>query len=176
MKTEDPAGWITGKAIETYLRNLYVLSPENSQIYKYERLSNRYAPPVEYNVNGDLSGAIDMAIDGNVYVLKEGGQVVKLFRGETRPFTIRHLPEGVLDEATKVFKVQDGNLYFLVPSLSRVVIVTDGEASGESSYVKQYILEGDQVGELVDLYVDPEELRLYVLDAKRVYSIDLGTR
>lgn len=176
IKTEDPAGWITGKALTTYLRFLYVLSPENNQIYKYERLSNRYAPPAEYNINGDLSGALDFAIDGNVFVLKEGGQVVKLFRGEMRPFSIRHLPEGVLEKATKIFKVQEGNLYFLVPSLSRVVIVTDGAASGESSYVKQYILEGDQVGELVDFYVDPEELRLYVLDAKRVYSIDLGTR
>ncbi|MDP7069360.1 MAG: hypothetical protein QF815_02430, partial [Candidatus Peribacteraceae bacterium] len=102
MKTEDPAGWIKGKDIETYLRFLYVLSPENNQIYKYERLSNRYSAPAEYNVNGDLEGALDMAIDGNVFILKEGGSLMKLLRGEVKPFTIRHMPDDALTEATRL--------------------------------------------------------------------------
>lgn len=173
MKTEDPAGWITGKSMEAYLRFLYILSPENNQIYKYERLSNRYAAPAPYNVNGDLSGALDMAIDGNVYVLKDNGTVVKLLRGETRPFVIRHAPERLLDDATRIFKVGDGSLYFLDPVHGRVIVVSDGGESGESSYLRQYVLEGDQIGRLQDLYVDPDESRAYVLDEKRIYAIDL---
>ncbi|MFH0770014.1 MAG: hypothetical protein V1926_01410 [Candidatus Peregrinibacteria bacterium] len=176
MKTEDPAGWITGKDLETYLRFLYILSPENNQIYKYERLSNRFGPSAQYNVNGDLSKAIDMAVDGNIFVLLEGGQVVKLLRGEVQPFVIRHLPEGSMTSATKVFKVQDGNLYFLDPLHRRVIVATDGGKTGESSYLRQYVLEGDQVGTLNDLYVDPDQLRLYLLDEKRVYSVDLGAK
>ena len=174
MKTEDPSGWVAGKDMESYLRFLYILSPENNQIYKYERLSNRYASPDEYNVSGDLDGAIDMAIDGNVYVLKKGGEVVNLLRGEAQPFAIRHAPEEVLKNATKVFKVFDGHLYFLDPVRSRVIIATDGGASGEASYIKQYVLESDEIGELQDLYVDPDESRLYVMDEKRIYKIDLG--
>lgn len=176
MKTEDPAGWITGKSIAAYLRFLYVLSPENGQIYKYERLANRYSAPVPYNVNGDLANALDIAIDGNVYVLKEGGQVVKLLRGETQPFVIRHAPEGALADATQIFKVVDGNTYFLDSVNARVIVITDGGATGESSYLKQYVLEGDQMGELKDLYIDSDETRLYVLDEKRVYVVDLGAR
>lgn len=176
MKTEDPAGWILGKSMAAYLRFLYVLSPENGQIYKYERLANRYSAPAEYNVNGDLTNALDIAIDGNVYVLKEGGEVVKLLRGETQPFVIRHAPEGALADATQIFKVVDGNTYFLDPVHARVIVITDGGATGESSYLKQYVLEGDQMGELKDLYVDPDETRLYVLDDKRVYVVDLGAR
>jgi hypothetical protein len=176
MKTEDPTGWITGKDIETYLRFLYVLAPEKAQILKYERLSNRYSAPVQYNVNGDLTGALDMVIDASVYVLKEGGTVLKLLRGETQPFTIRHAPEGVLKDATKMFKVTDGNFYFLDPVRNRVIVVTDGGATGESSYVKQYILEGEQLGTMQDLYVDPEQAHMYVLDEKRVYVVDLTTQ
>lgn len=177
MKTDDPAGWVTGKDILTYLRFLYVLSPENNQIYKYERLSNRYSSPDEYNVNGDLSGALSMTIDGNIYVLKQGGAIVKLLRGETQPFVIRHAPDNVLMNATKIYKVFDGNIYFLDPVKSRVIVITDGGPSGESTYLKQYVLEGEnQIGELQDLYVDPDESRLYVMDEKRVYKIDLGPR
>jgi hypothetical protein len=173
MKTEDPAGWIAGKDMKTYLRFLYVLSPENNQIYKYERLSNRYAAPSEYNVNGDLSDALDIAIDGNVFVLKEKGQVVKLLRGETQPYTIRNAPDGLLDNATKIYKVTESNTYFLDPVRSRVVIVTDGGPSGESSYVKQYVLESEEIGELTDIFVNPDETRLYVSDEKRIYVVDL---
>ncbi len=176
MKTDDPAGWLTGTDIATYLRYLYVLVPENNQIYKYERLSNRYGAPTEYNVSGDLEGGLDLAIDGNIYVLKEGGEIVKLLRGEAQPFVIRHAPEGGFANATKIYKVPEGNLYFLDPVQSRVLVATDGGATGESAYIKQYVLEGDEIGELQDLYVDGDEARLYVLDEKRIYSIDLSTQ
>ena len=174
MKTEDPAGWISGKDVKTYLRFLYILSPENNQIYKYERLSNRYGAPTEYNVNGKLEGALDMAIDGPVFVIKRGGEVVKLFRGETQPFVIRHAPEqNILSTATKVFKAAGSNLYFLDPTGARVVVVTDGGTTGESSYKTQYVLEGDQIGTLQDLFVDADEGHLYVMDEKRLYVVDL---
>lgn len=190
MKTEDPAGWTTGKDIETYLRYLYILAPDKKQIFKYERLSNRYAAPVQYNVNGDLTGAIDMAIDSSVFVLKEGGTILKLLRGEAQPFIINHAPGGtptasvatagttyeLLAGSTKMYKVPDGNLYFLDPTKNRVIVTTDGGGSGEASYVKQYILEGEQLGTLQDLYVDPEEGNMYVLDEKRIYVIDLATK
>lgn len=118
-----------------------------------------------------------MTIDGNIYVLKQGGAIVKLLRGETQPFVIRHAPDNVLMNATKIYKVFDGNIYFLDPVKSRVIVITDGGPSGESTYLKQYVLEGEnQIGELQDLYVDPDESRLYVMDEKRVYKIDLGPR
>lgn len=173
MKTEDPAGWVAGLDIEGYLRYLYVLSPENNQIYKYERLSNRYSAPSEYNVNGDVRDALDMTVDGNVYVLKKGGQVIKLLRGEVKPFVVRQAPEGVFENVTKIFKSFDGNFYFLDPKNARVIVVGDSGVSGEATYIKQFVLEGDQVGELQDLYVDPDDARLYVLDEKRLYVIDL---
>lgn len=183
MKTEDAAGWITGADIKTYLRYLYVLAPERKQIYKYERLASRYGPPAEYNVSGDLTGALDMTITGPVYVLKdtsvsggEAGQreVVKLLRGEKQTFNIRNLPPGALDGVTKIFKSGvSGNFYFLDPENKRVVVTTNDGDLGDSLYLKQYVLDSEQVGGLKDLFVDSEDTRLYVLDEKKLYAIDL---
>lgn len=173
MKTEDPSGWAKGKDIESFLRYLYLLVPEKKQIFKYERLSNRYGPAIAYNVNGDLSRAIDMAIDTYVYILQEGGGVLKLLRGESQPFTIQRLPEGALKTATKMFKVPNGNLYFLDPSQASIIVVADNPATNDAQYLRQYIIEGEQVGKLRDLSVDPDEAHLYLLDEKRVYVIDL---
>lgn len=173
MKTDDPKGWADGIALAAYLRYLYVLSPADNQIYKYERLQDRYGAPVGYNVNADLKGAVDITIDGNVYVLKEGGEIVKLFRGEKQPFVIRKEPEGLLADATKIFKITDGNFYILDSANKRVMVLSDGGSSGESSYLRQFVLEGEQMGALKDLYVDPDEAHLYVMDDKRVYVVDL---
>ena len=174
MKTDDPAGWLPGQDLATYVRYLYLLSPQNNQILKYERLSNRYGPPSEYNVNGSLETAVDMTIDSDVYVLKTGGEVIKLFRGETRPFTVRNLPVDALKTTTKIVKATDrGNFYFLDPENARIIVTRTDDDSGESLYLKQYVLEGDQVGTLQDLYVDPEETQLIILDEKRLFSINL---
>ncbi len=185
MKTEDPAGWVTGVDMKTYLRYLYILAPERKQIYKYERLSSRYGPPAEYNVNGDLSGALDMTIVGPVYVLKDVSvgknpgepgtrEVLKLLRGEKQPFAIRNLPPGALDGVTKIFKSStNGNFYFMDPDNRRVVVTTNDGDLGDSLYLKQFVLESDQVGKLKDIFVDDNDTRLYVLDEKKVYVIDL---
>ena len=174
MKTDDQSGWLSGPDMETYIRFLYVLSPQNNQIYKYERLSNRYSTPTEYNVSGNMEGAIDMTIDASVYVLHQEGKITKLFRGEESNFTIRNLPEGALETATKIYKVRDrGNFYFLDPEHARIVVSRTDDDLGESLYLKQYVLEGEQIGTLQDLYIDQEETHLIVMDEKRIYSINL---
>jgi hypothetical protein len=174
MKTNDPGGWIPGKSAETYLRYLYVLSPVNNQIYKYERLSGLYSAPSEYNINGDLLDAMDLAIDGDVYVLKKGGVIQKLLRGEVQPFSFRNLPKEALSAATRILKPSDsGDFYFLDPENSRIIITGNDRESGESVYRKQYVLTGEDTGKLQDIAIDEAETTLYVLDEKRVYAIDL---
>ncbi len=185
MKTEDSAGWVNGTDIKAYQRYLYILAPDRKQIYKYEHLSGRYGPPVEYNVNGDLKGALDMTITGPVYVLKETApaagsaasgdrEVVKLLRGEKQSFVIRNLPPGALKGVTKIYKSSaGGNIYFLDPTGKRVIVATNDGDPGESMYLRQYILDSEQATILKGFYVDPEDTRLYVLDEKRIYAIDL---
>ncbi len=182
LKTDDPAGWVNGSDMESYLRYLYILSPEKKQIYKYEHLSGRYGPASEYNVSGDLTGALDMTIAGPVYVLKDTSSVsgkagdrdvVKLLRGEKQTFSIRNMPPQALLNTTKIVKGQNGNFYFLDPKGKRIVVTTNDGDIGDSLYLKQYVFDAEQVGTLQDLSVDPDGSRLYVLDEKKIYVIDL---
>ncbi len=184
QKTDDADGWVNAVDLETYQRNLYFLAADERKIYKYERLNNRFAQRVQYNVAGDLTNALDMSIDGNIYVLKEGGEVLSFYRGEVKPFSIKRLPPDALKNAYKIVK-QTKNFYFLAPARSgdgaseaggRVIVTTDGGPTGESTYVRQYVLEGEQIGKLKDLYVDPDESHLYVADDKRIYVIDLASK
>ena len=186
MKTEDAAGWLTGKDIETYLRYLYVLVPEKKQIFKYERLSGRYGPPIEYNVSGDISGALDMTIAGPVYILRNSAdaktdaaqaepEVIKLFRGEKQSFVIRNLPPDAMKGVTRILKSSPtGNFYFLDPVNKRVVVTTNDGDLGDSLYLKQYVLNADQIGVLQDIAVDQDDTRMYLLDDHKIYVLELS--
>ena len=39
--------------------------------------------------------------------------------------------------------------------------------------MRQYILEGDQIGDLRDIFVDEEETKMYLIDEKRIHVVDL---
>lgn len=177
MKTDDENGWISSIDIETYSRFLYLLAPTKNQIYKYERLSNRYGFPAEYSVNGSLQNAIDMTIDFFIYILKSDGTIEKLSGGESTPFAINQAPSGVLKGATKLYKVPDGGkLYVLIPETKKVIVLEVDEKTGDAVYLRQFALESDQIGTLKDLYIDTDESWLYLLDEKRLYKLELTAR
>jgi DNA-binding beta-propeller fold protein YncE len=133
-------------------------------------------------VSGDLTGALDMTIAGPVYVLKDTSlvsgkagdrDIVKLLRGEKQTFSIRNMPPGALNNTTKMIKGQNGNFYFLDPKGKRIIVSTNDGDIGDSLYLKQYVFDAEQVGTLQDLSVDPDGSRLYVLDEKKIYVVDL---
>ncbi|QQR83396.1 hypothetical protein IPJ72_06425 [Candidatus Peregrinibacteria bacterium] len=70
----DDQSWKSGVDIAAYGRFLYLLSPANNQIYKYPRLRSNFSSGSAYNNDADLSGAVSMAIDGSIYVLKSSGK------------------------------------------------------------------------------------------------------
>ena len=88
----------------------------------------------------------------------------------------RHIEKEIktLNGVTKIFKSSPtGNFYFLDSEGKRIIVTTNDGDLGDSLYLKQYLLDSDQVGNLKDLYVDAEDARLYVLDEKKLYAIDL---
>ncbi|NLX35739.1 MAG: hypothetical protein GXY68_03510 [Chloroflexi bacterium] len=92
----DSDRWVKPVAIGAYMGNLYVLDPMGERILKYLPTNNAYTtPPFPYlssTVTVDMLGAVDMAIDGNVYVLFADGTIHKFFEGEEVAFPMTGLP------------------------------------------------------------------------------------
>ena len=61
---------------------IYLLSPSNNQIYKYGRLRSKYSASSEYNQDADLADSKAIAIDGDIYVLKKGGEIIRIFKSK----------------------------------------------------------------------------------------------
>jgi hypothetical protein len=167
--TEDQA-WKSGVDVAAYGKYIYILNPEENQIYKYARLRSKYSSGGEYNSDADLSRAISLAIDGDIYVLKEGGQIVKIYKSKQQPFRIEDLAVDI-SEATQIFTMPElDNLYLLDTKNKRVVILTKSD-SGISRYYGQVIFE--ELENVRKIYVEKNENILHVLTDTEIYKIDI---
>lgn len=167
--TDDQA-WKSGVDVAAYSKYIYVLSPENNQIYKYARLRDKYSSGTEYNGDADIKDAISLAIDGDIYVLKKGGEIIRIYKSKQQPFRIEDL--GVdISEATDLFTTPElDNLYILDPKNKRVVIVTKSD-SGLSRYYGEMVFE--DFDNVQGIFVEKNENKMHVLTDKEIYKIDI---
>jgi len=164
--------WKRADAVAVYSKYLYLLSPEDNQIWKYERLKSTYGGAKEYNLDADLTKALDLAIDGNIFILSEGGEIIKLYRGNRQDFTISGASNDDLENVTQIFTLPDQSYIYLLNSQKNSVLVIKKLTNGQSGeYQRQIILEG--IGQVVDIYVDQNEQKLYVLDKEKIYEVGL---
>lgn len=168
--TQDDT-WAQAIDLEVFRKNVYLLDKTSNQIWKYERRNTVYTGKRGYiqDESVDIRDAISFAIDGYVYILKENREIMVLYSGKPIDFEIRNLPEGTLDNVSKIFTTQDLNNLYLLDSVSnRVIVIQKGE---NPEYKEQYIIE--DIPSIVDIYIDPAEQNMYLLDKQSIYSLTL---
>lgn len=82
-------------AMAVYGGRLYLLDPAAGQIWRYLPQNGGFGGEAEPYFSSEappLSGARDMAVDGNIYVLFEDGEVARYLEGRAMPFAVTHVP------------------------------------------------------------------------------------
>lgn len=159
----------------TYGRYVYLLSPADDQIYKYQKSTGGLENKTPWlKGSDDISGAVSLAIDQNIFVLSSDGGVKKYYTGEEyrdengNAFAIKQ-PLDPLANPTKIYTSTDqAYLYVLEPSKQRVVIFD--KTTG--AFVKQVVNKG--IAEVKDFFVDAEEQNMAVLTKDKIMNIYLG--
>jgi hypothetical protein len=167
--------------LETYLGNLYVWGAESNEILKYP--SGRYGdiPQLWINPEGlagrDIGAAIDMAVDGLIYLLQPDGTVLVLSGGS---FEREIVPESLtppISAVTRFFATgtSDAGWLFLLDTLNERVIQVD-KATGE--IVQQVRTDPEsniRLNQLTDLYVDTSTNRpiLYLVNGNQIVRATL---
>jgi hypothetical protein len=172
-----PAGATeTPRAIDSFEGRFYTLDAAGNQIWRYEPEGNLYPnPPSQYfaqEPTRPLTEALDMAIDGHIYVLYRDGAILKFLRGDPVPFA-NQVP-GALTQAVDV--VTDpyngqGTLYVAdrggADTPGRVVVL-----GPEGNFQAQY--RADEAFDALEaLAVDEATRRLYALSGGRLYVASL---
>jgi len=149
-----------------YSTGLYSLARDKNQIYVYSKNSKGFSTKSNWLKDSvDLSQAVDLAIDGNIYVLKADGAVLKFFGGKTEYASAALSP--VMTEADKII-VGTKYLYIFEAASKRLVVLS----KEKGLLVSQYIVES--LGQAKDVTVDETGKSAYFLDGDAVYKIGLN--
>lgn len=158
---------------EIYNSTIYLLDAEVGQIWKYsvdgEQLKS--AQPYFRAAFEPLKGAVDLGIDGAVYVLLQNGSVQKFFNRSPQPFAITGLPEPIGSPVAMVVTGGDperGNVYVLDAKAGSVL-----EFDKKGVYLRQYRGNGDEFAGATDLAVDMARRTGYVVTENNLFTFKL---
>lgn len=167
--------------LETYEGNLYVWGAEMREVLKYP--SGRYGDPPEFWFNPaglggrDVGSAVDMAVDGNIYLLLPNGTVLVFSQGSF----VREIAPGEITPSisavTRFFVTgePDSGWIFLVDTLNERIIQID-KASGD--VLQQMYVRADsdiRLDQLSGLFVDESGARsqLYLVNGGQIVQANL---
>lgn len=148
-----------------YNQRLYFLDKKNNQIYRFRRLGQAFGSPTNWlREKIDLSQVTSFAIDGQIYLLKNNGQILKLLNGLKTDFEISDI-DPKLESPSKLHTFIDSNyLYILDPPTKRLVVLDK-----EGKLIIQY--HSEEFDNLKDFVVDESDSKIYILNGNKIFGI-----
>ncbi|PIS04629.1 MAG: hypothetical protein COT81_05540 [Candidatus Buchananbacteria bacterium CG10_big_fil_rev_8_21_14_0_10_42_9] len=151
--------------IEIYNNTLYHLSKTENQIYRSSVTGNGYGTPQAWITNQvNIDGAVSLAIDGFIYVLKTDGKIIKLLRGGLSDYSNGTI-DPPIERAVQIWTEETSDYLYLLAAQTRRVIVMDKEGS----LIIQY--HSDAFDDLKDLVVDEAAKQIYILNGSKIFGI-----
>lgn len=151
-------------ALAGYNNKLYLSNRKDNKIYLYTIKGKNITFGQSWMTeSNDLSQAVSMDIDGQVYLLDRDGGVRKFLKGKKVAFDL-DIVEPALSAPSKIFVSAELDfIYILEPALKRIVIF-----SKDGKYKMQY--QAQQLPELNDFSINEKSGTLYLLSGNIVYS------
>jgi hypothetical protein len=166
--------WRSLLVLSTFDSNLYLLDTMASQIFKYA--NQQYAgTPTRWiqQDDADLSTAIDIGIDGNIYVLHSNGKLEKYYGGELASFAVTRIPKPMAKADALYLDTEDVAQYMYVADRTEKRIV---QLDREGVFVRQLkpaLGQEEAFRQLATIFVDETGGKLYYVAANALYVTDI---
>jgi len=176
LPVPDDTEWRRPVAMATYYDTLYVLDPLANLVLKYPPSPRGYdMPAVSYfkeDVSVKLSNAVDMSIDGHVYVLHSDGRISKYLSGGPVPFAQSGLDEP-LDAPSCIiacgYMEEGGHVYVADRGNQRIV-----QFSKDGKFIQQFRgSKPEYMDDLGSLFVDEKARKIYLTNGSILYQANL---
>jgi len=161
-------------AMAAYGGRLYLLDPAGGQIWRYLSENGEFGgePEPYFSEPSSLSGARDMAVDGNIYVLFEDGGVARYLEGQATPFAVTDVPTPQPHFSALAVdpdpNVKNGPVYLADGAAERIVVLRD-----TGVFCAQLRPPGDEFRGLQALTVSEAGDALFVLAGGRIYRVTI---
>ncbi|MDO8667945.1 MAG: hypothetical protein Q7K35_02490 [bacterium] len=154
-------------AFQQYNNRFYLTDAATGQIYRFTKTGNQLTGPTPWlNAKEDLTKAVSLDIDGEVYLLKNNGEVSKYAKGKKQDFVLSAV-EPALASASKIIVSPEGNYIYILDPLNKRLAVFDKAGKFNSQYTS------DRFDNLKDFQIDEKNKKIYFLNNTIVYSVDM---
>lgn len=161
---ERDADWQHPSLLGTFGGNLYVVDPQAGEIWRYNGTTKqRWLGP---GVALKYQDIVSMAIDGEMWMLRSNGQILRYRRGAQVNFQVSGL-DMPLGEATYITLSQDQDSVAVLDKQHQRVVVF----SKTGTYQKQVAWSGFSSAQAIALSDDGKSL--YVLKDSMIYQASL---
>jgi hypothetical protein len=156
------------KDMFSYDDNLFFLDTERLNIFKYSKTEDvlNGAQWIMKGPTDELTSAVSLAVDGDVFVSTDTGAVIKYSQGKK----VKELKFDItpsLSRAGQIFTSEGlKNLYILDPQNSRIISFNKTD-----ELIKQFSVP--ELKNLRDLWADPDEQTIYLLNGLEVHRIHI---
>jgi len=153
------------KDIAIYNSKIYLLGGKN--IYSYNYTNGTWSKPAtwlkqEANISGDKS----IAVDGNIWLAANNGEISQYFKGKKEQFTLSGLYEPLSGE-TSIYTADGlGKIYLLDSDRNRITI-----ANKQGKVLRQIL--GDNLDKIMAIIPGDGEKDLYILTMTGIYKLAL---
>jgi hypothetical protein len=173
----DKEAWSLPTAVGSYFGNFYILDPQAGQIFRYLPSAEDYSIPADNyfpdDVTVDLTGAVDIAIDGFIYVLYADGTIRKFEGGVPVEFQVTEMDKP-LDRATAIYAAPDDEAQFIyVADAGNKRVV---QLNKDGRFVRQFKPRDEEsvdFSTLRSIFVDELGGKLYLLNDSALYVANI---
>jgi sugar lactone lactonase YvrE len=164
----------TISALETFGERFYLVDRHKNQILMYEPVNGIYDNPRDYfgtDAAPNLHNALDISIDGRIYLLMGNGDIQTYFAGShDYSFKIANLPDP--DFMPKVMTMEldpeDGLIYLGDPKNDRIIVLNK-----HGDFMHQYRLPRGELRQVEALAVRAEPKVLYLIADNKLHAAPL---
>lgn len=157
------------RGLAAFEGRIYFLDRKNNQIFRHLRGAASYGPATAWVKETGISfaDAVDLMVDGSVYVLDTNGTVREFFQGRKTDFALQAV-DPPLTQATRILgNAQATALYILDPAGKRLLVF-----SKAGKLFDQY--ESERFADAMDFAVDAKNKRAYILASTTAYEVPLN--
>jgi hypothetical protein len=169
--------WALPVAVGSYFGNFYLLDPQVGQILRYLSSAEGYTNPAQYYfsdaVEVDLTGAVDMAIDGFIYALYADGAIRKFEGGMPLEFQITEI-DNPLNRPTAIYTAPDdvAQYIYIADAGNRRVV----QLNKDGRFIRQFKPRDEEsvdFNTLQSVFVDELTGKLYLLTDHSLYIANI---
>ncbi len=167
--------------IETYKVNdsdrIYAVRPENKDVIYMEKSGSGYSTPLSRGKSEDFASALDVAVDGRVYILSKGIGLTRYLGTKVDPVSIQGLGADDSINACVAFDIDATRIFFADPDNRRILVFTKsrGDNAGIYDLIVQIKPENDSdFANLKEVVVDQKTNTLFALSGSKIFKISLA--